>query len=296
MKTRSLSTWEKLKAYKLHDNIYVLMMLSVSVALSIVVFVLPFTRSVKYLPELALACATSLLASIFCIIADVYVKYKSHKNDEFLEGVHEFGINNLHFDKKQLLMDLLDDCDKEIWISGYRLILTHDIMPSIVAALERGAKIKLLICPPWEYSFKAVYSELARVMDNYYKVFSAIAKTCPNVDEVCEVRFTRKPIFNDTYRVDMHLITGPYMHNRDEEHQRITANDFFTIDLIKQSRLYDLIKNEFLTIWDEADEKLDWSKFDDIAEQHRNEDLREIEKIEMMRSACVKLEEKLIYA
>ncbi|MBW4840442.1 MAG: hypothetical protein KZY74_13695 [Paenibacillaceae bacterium] len=45
-------------------------------------------------------------------------------------------------------------------------------------------------------------------------------------------------------------MTGPYMHNRDEDDHRITANDFFTYNLIKKSRLYNLVENEYMTLWD----------------------------------------------
>lgn len=249
-------------------------------------YMIPFFREIKFLPEIALACGTSLLATIFVILADVYVKYQNHKNDQFLEGVHEFGIDNLHFDKQQLLEQLLEDCDQEVWISGYRLILTSKITDYLAKVVGRGAHIKILISPPWKEGFKSVYGVNDRVMDNYFKVFQSIARACPDVENSCEIRFTNKPIFNDTYKVDARLITGPYLHNRDEEHQRISANDFFTYDLVKRSRLYKLVESEFTTLWEEAEETLVWRDFHRIVEDFRNKDLRESEKIELMQSAC----------
>ena len=36
--------------------------------------------------ELWLAMATSLLASIFCLLSDIYVQYKNSEKDQLLEG------------------------------------------------------------------------------------------------------------------------------------------------------------------------------------------------------------------
>ncbi|SMF22909.1 hypothetical protein [Paenibacillus barengoltzii] len=282
------SIWQKLQAYKLHNNVYVVIMLAVSVAGSILIYVSPLRES-RFVPELALACATSLLASIFQLVSDIYVKYKNLENDKLLEGIHEFGINDLHFNKQQLLEHLLKSCDREVWVSGYRLILTSKIAPSLSQAIRQGANLKLLISPPWMDGFKLVYGENDRVIDNYCKVFSAIAKACREagrpVEEVCEVRFTQKPLFSDTYKVDLHIVTGPYMHNRDEDDHRITANNFFTYNLIKKSRLYNLVENEYMTLWEEADSVLVWEAYAKASEQIRIQDLREKEKIELMQEA-----------
>lgn len=282
------SIWQKLQAYKLHNNVYVVIMLAVSVAGSILIYVSPLRES-RFVPELALACATSLLASIFQLVSDIYVKYKNLENDKLLEGIHEFGINDLHFNKQQLLEHLLKSCDREVWVSGYRLILTSKISPSLSQAIKQGAVLKILISPPWMDGFPLVYGENERVIDNYCKVFSAIAKACREanrpVEQVCEVRFTKKPLFSDTYKVDLHIVTGPYMHNRDEDDHRITANDFFTYNLIKKSRLYHLVENEYMTVWEEADSVLVWEEYAKASEQIRIQDLREKEKIELLKEA-----------
>ncbi|MEC2344232.1 hypothetical protein P9H28_09035 [Paenibacillus barengoltzii] len=174
-------------------------------------------------------------------------------------------------------------------MSGYRLILTSKIAPSLSQAIRQGANLKLLISPPWMDGFKLVYGENDRVIDNYCKVFSAIAKACREanrpVEQVCEVRFTKKPLFSDTYKVDLHIVTGPYMHNRDEDDHRITANDFFTYNLIKKSRLYHLVENEYMTVWEEADSVLVWEEYAKASEQIRIQDLREKEKIELLKEA-----------
>ncbi len=293
---RKLSMWAKMRAYRLQNNVYVLMMLIVAVSLSFTIYMMPFSRNVKFLPEITLACGTSLLATIFVVATEIFVKYQNHKNDQFLEGVQEFGIINLHFDKQRLLQELLADCDREVWISGYRLILTSKITNELAEAVKRGATIKMLVCPPWKEAFQSVYGTNERVMDNYFKILYAVKQVTNNVEKTFEIRFTSKPIFNDTYKVDQHLITGPYMHNRDDEYNRITANDFFTYNLVKRSRLYNLVESEFLTIWDEAEEKFDWDKFDEIYTEYRTKDLRESEKIELFRKACVGIHDDETYA
>lgn len=286
---RKLSFWHKLKAYKLHNNVYVVILLFASIVASICIYISPL-RNVQFVSELMLAIATSLLATIFGLISDIYVKYRTFENDQLLEGIHEFGIGNLHFNKKLLLEDLLETANKEVWISGYRLILTSKITASLAQAIQQGACLKLLISPPWREGFKLVYGENARVIDNYCMVFNAIAKACKEkglpVEEVCEVRFTNKPLFSDTYKVDTSIVTGPYMHNQDEDHHRITANDFFTYDLIKKSRLYNLVEKEYLTLWEEADEMLSWKAYLQAAEQIRTSDLREAEKIKLISDSC----------
>ncbi|GFN33488.1 hypothetical protein [Paenibacillus xylaniclasticus] len=288
------SLWNKLQAYKLHNNVYAVLMLGISVVGCFVIYVSPL-QEIRLVPELSLAIATSLLASIFSIIADIYVKYKSHENDMLLEGIHEFGISDLHFNKKQLLEQLLNSCDKEVWMSGYRLIMTSNITASLPRPIHQGAKIKILISPPWLEGFKLVYGENDRVIDNYCKVFNAISKACIeaelSIEQVCEVRFTKKPLFSDTYKVDSHIVTGPFMHNRDEDNHRITANDFFTYNLIKQSRLYELVEKEYLTLWEEADCILEWDRYLPAAEQIRINDLREREKMELLANSCSPLTE-----
>jgi hypothetical protein len=75
------------------------------------------------------------------------------------------------------------------------------------------------------------------------------------------------------------------MHNRDEDDHRITANDFFTYNLIKKSRLYHLVENEYMTVWEEADSVLVWEEYAKASEQIRIQDLREKEKIELLKEA-----------
>lgn len=282
---RKLSFWKKLKAYKLDSNMYVLVLLVVSVIASVIVYLVPAVQQLSFASDLALACATSLLASIFCLISDIYVKFRTYENDVFLESIEEFGINNLHFDKTSLLEYLLEDCRYELWVSGYRLILTASLSKLIGDAVARGIRVRILISPPWNQSFRSIYGTDSKVMDNYCRVFAALMQS-PDVNTLCQVRFTSKPLFNDTYKVDDHLVTGPYLHNRDKDFKRISAKDFFTFDLVRRSPLYQLVSEEYDTLWSESEEALDWEQFAPVLAQIRSGDYRESEKIKLVHSAC----------
>ncbi len=290
---RRESFWQKLKSYRLHHNVYVLLALLVAVIISTLVFYrLYMIGDQGFLFNLMIAISTSLLASIFCMMSDMVVKYKECENDRLVKGLHEYGISNLHFDKLSLLENLMDGCRRECWISGYRLILTRKLIPYIEDAVKRGVNICILVCPPWSDAYKSVYGTQDQTIDNYCKIFQSILRTAgsaSNADKLCQVRFTGKPLFNDTYKVDDYLITGSYLHNRDAEYGRITASDFFSFDLERRSELYNLINDEYLTLWDEATDKLQWDAFAEICEQYWTRDLRESERIGLIQGACLKL-------
>ena len=280
-----LSFFDKLRAYKLTNNVYVLLLLTVSMLLSLACYILPIFQEDSFFPELALAMATSLLASIFCLISDVYVQFKNSEKDQLLEGMHEFGINNLHFDKQELLEQLLPTCEKELFVSGYRLILLDKIAPLLTEVAQRGVEVRAIISPPWFESFRLVYGEKEKVIDHYCRVFRALS--CgPDGGARCQIRFINKPLFSATYKVDQHLITGPYLHNKTIFDGRITANDFFTYDLIRKSRLYELVEAENKTLWDEASLQLNWERFDAAYRDIRNNDYRESEKMAIIFRAC----------
>lgn len=283
---KHLSLWGRIKAYRLKNNVMVMLALVVIFIISIAVYMLPQCRNNEVLSNIALACFTSLLATIFAMIAEIFVKYKTYENDQFLEDIHTFGIANLNKDKETVLRDLLEDCDKEIWISGYRLILTDHIKSDIARVVRKGVTVKALLCPPWSEAFQLVYGTDEKVMDRYFNVLHAISDAKPNKEDY-KILFVDKPLFNDTYRIDQNLVTGPYMHNRDPEYNRIMAKDFFSYNLVKKSKLYSLIENEYLTLCDEAKYQLDWDKFDQAYATLQTGDLRESEKRELLKGACV---------
>jgi len=286
---RNLSFWAKLRAYKLTNNVYVLLLLTASTLISMALYIFPLPNTGDFGPELALAMATSLLASIFCLLSDIYVQYRNCEKDQLLEGMHEFGINNLHFNKQELLEQLIPKCEKELFLSGYRLILLDKVSPLLTLAVERGAQVRVIVSPPWEQSFKLVYGENEKVIDHYCNVFMALLSGGGDAAKRCQVRFINKPLFSDTYKVDNHLISGPYLHNKTVFDGRITAKDFFTYDLNRKSRLYELVEAENSTLWEEADEELDWAVFEQIHREIRSGDFREAEKIALLRKACISL-------
>ena len=284
--------WIKIKAYHMYSQVWVIIVLALIFVLSVVVYQLPDVRGNEVAANLLLALFTSLLVTIFTMTADLFVNYRNHLSEEYLEDMHSFGISNLFQDKKKALQGLLSDCDKTIWISGYRLILTRDLIPDIRAAINRGAKVTAVICPPWSVAYNMVYGDNSKVMDNYYKVFYGIyqeykAKEFPLED--CKVYFVNKPIFSDTYRVDQNLITGPYMHNRDGEFLRLMAKDFFSYDIVRQSKLYNIVNDEFGPLCDDALEVLDFSNIEAENQRFEKSDWTEAQKREEFHKLCKKL-------
>lgn len=284
------SLWQKLRSYKLHHNVYVLMVLLIAtLGTTIAFYFLYISGAEGFLPDLTIAISTSLLASVFCMVSDLILKYKECENDKLIKGLHNYGISDLHFDKKALLEDLIRDSNLECWISGYRLIMTRSLIPCLEDAVERNVKIRILVCPPWSSAYKSVYGSNDLTVDNYCKIFEALlraAKTHETAETRCFVKFTDKPLFNDTYKVDGYLISGSYLHNRDKVHGRITASDFFCFDLERKSELYNLINDEYETLWEEAPAELDWEKFSQISTKYWTGDLRESEKLTLLQSAC----------
>ena len=284
------SLWFKIHAYHLQAQAYVLILVVVLFLISLVLYSIPHIRENVVGGELMLALFTSLLVTIFTMTADIFVSFKQHKSDEYLEEMHSFGIGTLYKNKEEALVKLLADCDKTVWISGYRLILTRKIIHQIDAAIDRGARVTAVICPPWSVAYGMVYGDSGKVMDNYYHVFNHICqhyrKNNYPLDELT-VCFVNKPIFSDTYKVDQNLITGPYMHNRDNEFKRLMAKDFFSYDIVRQSKLFELINNEFLTLCDEAVEILDPTKMEALYDRYELEDWTEAQKIEEFRKILI---------
>ena len=283
----SLSLWQKFLAYKLDTSVYALIALTVGTAVFVWIYLSPPSASTVFVPELALAIATSLLASIFCMLSDTYINYRSRQNDKLLEGLHAFGIRDLHFNKQELILELLRDCGNYLWVSGCRLILTRKIAPAIARQIRTrpDLRIRCLVCPTWTQSYRLIYGEDEHVADNYFAVFRTIQQAYGGRPIQCEVHVIDKPLFNDTYKFDKVTVTGPFLHARDASGGRITANDFFTYDVIRQSRLQALMESEYATLWDEADLELDWARFHDACARYRP-DMTEAEKTALLREAC----------
>lgn len=286
----SLSLWQRFMAYKLDTSVYALLALTVGSVVFIWVYLSPSSASTAFVPELALAIATSLLASIFCMLSETYVNYRSRQNDKLLEGLHAFGIRDLHFNKQALILDLLKDCSNYLWISGCRLILTRKVAPSIARQIRSrlDLRVRCLVCPPWTQSYRLIYGEDSDIMDNYFTVFRTLQQAYGGRPIQCEVHVIDKPLFNDTYKFDKVTVTGPFLHARDASGGRITANDFFTYDVIRQSRLQALMEGEYATLWDEASLQLDWDRFQDACRRYRP-DMKEEDKAALLKECCVKI-------
>ncbi len=283
-----LSFWEKLKAYRLKNNVVIVVILFAIVVLSVLIYLSPQARHNDVSANILMAVFTSFLATIMSLVAEIYVKYKDNERDQFLEDIHTFGINNLNKNKEEVLAELLKDCDSMIWISGYRLIMTNRIKKDVADAIRRGAEVKAILCPPWSQAFHMVYGTNAKVADNYFQVLYAIYQAKEGIEnKEYSIYFTDKPLFSDTYKVDQNLVTGPYMHNRDGEYKRLMAKDFFSYNLVKKSRLYELVESEFLTLCEEATYELDWEKFARAFEEQETKDLNDEQKCRLLQEACV---------
>lgn len=119
--------------------------------------------------------------------------------------------------------------------------------------------MRFLVCPPWEIAHELVYSsDLESSLDNYIYIMRVLSTfEATDTTGVVEVHFSKKPLFNDTYLVDDKIVTSPYMHNKDLTHGVITAKDFFTYELDKEYRLYQLIKDEYEAVWADCEDTLD---------------------------------------
>ncbi len=281
---------EKIKAYKLGTQVTIVGILLLVFLISFIAYQFDAVRTAPVASELVIALFTSLLVSIITLVVDIIVEFNRHKADAYLESIREFGIGNLFINKEYILRDLLSDCDNKIWISGYRLILTKNIKNDIYEAIIRGADFYGLICPPWTEAFGMVYGKREKVIDNYLAVFYQVNKARKELGDSArriKIVFVNKPIFSDTYRVDQRLITGPYMHNKDEENHALTAKDFFSYDLVRKSQLSDLIDAEYRTLYKEAEWELDLDKFDEVYKSIQDGDFCEADKIDLFKSACI---------
>lgn len=246
----SKSLWQNIKARRLDTNVYTLVAFCLLLVISIAAYAI---EPEGVLGEVNLALLTSLLASIFISFFDIYTSYKNFENAEFIDNLYKFGIHNLHFDKETVLRRLIRHARTEIWVSGYRLILTRDLSKDLYDACVRGVSIRFLICPPWEEAYRLIYDNESSTLDNYLEIMRTLDKCygMPGAGTI-EVRFVGKPLFNDTYKVDEKIVTSPYMHNKDIRFGVISANDFFTFELDKNYRLHQLVEDEYTTLWELA--------------------------------------------
>ncbi len=248
--------------------------------------------------EFALAVATSLMASLLCLMSDTFLKIRESKNDTYITKLKSFGIDNLQFNKNEILESVIPNCRHEIWISGCRLIMTSkaSFRQAMVTACRRSRQmhIKLLASPPWSAAYQLIYGQ-EPVCINYIKILQDLLECTRQYGLVLEVHFSEKPLFSDTYKVDDRFITGPYLNCADKYNHRITAKDFFSLDITDpEKELYQIIYNDYMTLWDESPEMLDLDKFAGaLAAAGDVTKCTERERMALLQNCCIKREEKI---
>lgn len=285
-KAKKRSLRKEITHYQLWSNVYFLIALTILTLLSFVTAVIFEDKIVVSLSE---AISTSLLASLLCLICDTSIRYRDSKRDEYINSLKNYGISSLRFNKDILLSNILPKARHEIWISGYRLIMTSGkpFLDGLEAAFKhkKNVEVKVLVVPPYSNSYKYVYGE-DDVFENYRAVFDILGKYIDDPSVSIKIKFTDIPLFNDTYKIDDRIITSPFLHARDEFNNKLTAKDFFTIDITdKESTLYSLIFNEYLSIWKDLNTyEFDLRKFLDLKISGEES----VEKKHSLLKSCIK--------
>ena len=285
MATKSDSLFKRLRVYGLLGNSIILIALVTLFLCSLFVYL-----SFKNEPVLSLSLSifTSLLASIICISADLIIKYIGNEHDAFVGSMRDTGIRRLHFEKQITLNTLIRTAKKELSFTGYRLILTKDLLPSILCAQKARVSIRLLISPFWGLSYKLIYgdSRSERIIDNYSMVLD-IMNNCPSTSEV---RFLDVPFFSDTYIIDDIIITGPFLHVFEQiKTQKISAKSFYTYEIEPGKPAHHLFKEEFENLWTQAKSRVDWDLYIIMSAELRSNDLNYAEQVKLFRSCLAPL-------
>ncbi|MGQ4538201.1 hypothetical protein ACUH94_06665 [Dermabacteraceae bacterium P7074] len=298
---------ERLRAYNLIGNLWVMLAIAIATAVSVAWYVHTWDDP-GVVGNLALAVATSFMATFLIYVVQTYLDYMNRRNEKYLLDIRKMGIGSLHFDKQVRIAKLLDNAVLRCKAVGYRYILTADLSEKLEDLLARGGSLELLIVPPWAEAFKAVYGDKERIAGNYLTVMYAamrgvekrLGNTCvygtdtsvlaKALQERVKIRFVDRPIFNDTYMIDDTIITGPYLHNTDKCYGKISAKDFFTYELLKGHPPFKLIHQEVETLWDEADEQLRWDRFMEVKDYLVSSDLNDKEKQDALKSVLEKCE------
>lgn len=280
---------EYIRQYRLGGNIFFSVLLAI---FSVVFIVLWIKTEAGIAHELSLAVATSLMASLLCLVSDIFLKLHDSKSDQYINTLKSFGIENLQFNKNEVLEELIPKCRDEIWISGCRLIMTGQasFRKALVSACKRSGKlnIKILASPPWSEAYKLIYGE-EDVSMNYIKILADLIHCVEQYGLTLEVHFTEKPIFNDTYKVDERFISGPYLHCADRYNNRITAKDFFSLEITDPEKdLHKIIYQDYMSLWREATSQLDVERFAQIMRMTQEPvKLSPAERLSLIKSACV---------
>jgi len=185
-------------------------------------------------------------------------KEKVYARDTFYKSIKKYGIKNMHHDKKNVLSSWIREAEKEVYVTGYRFIMTLELIDDLIYALNKSKEltVKILTCPPWTDTYKKIFDDDASI--NYMLILKKLKESIPDFDNRISFKYTDKPLFNDTYIVDDHLITSPYVHNRNKVNEKIvviTANKFFSLEIIENSSLFNFFKEDFISIWEDGKTK-----------------------------------------
>lgn len=290
----AIGRWQAIRQYHLTGNLLFLLLLGIFSVTFVLIWAMSDTGM---LHELSIAFATSMIASALCLLSDSMLKYRDSQNDEYINNLKSFGIENLQFHKDELLESIIPKCSHEIWITGYRLIMTgkKTFRKALREACRRnpGLTVRVLVVPPWSETFRLVYGT-EDVIDNYIKIFADLCDCMRQYGTDLEIRFTDKPVFNDTYKVDDRFVTGPYLHCFDDKNGKITAKDFFSLDINDpHKQLYELISKDYMSVWNESTVKLDCHRFMDKFGNGRFVDLSCEEKNKILSECGVSFAETL---
>jgi hypothetical protein len=201
------------------------------------------------------------VAFVVMYIQNLHQKKINERND-FFRSLKEHGIENMHHNKKDVLTAWIKNANNEIYITGYRLILTLSLLDDLLDALSRNKKleVKLLACPPWTDTYKKIFGDDDASI-NYLSLIKKLKDKVSDFEDRVDIRFTDNPLFNDTYIIDNHLITSPYVHNRvntESTSNIITADRFFSLEITDNSSLFNFFKDDFVAVWDsDSTKKLD---------------------------------------
>jgi len=183
---------------------------------------------------------------------------KIYERYSFFRSLKKHGIKNMHHGKQETLSRWIRNAKNEICITGYRLIVTLNLLDDLIFALKKskGLKVKILTCPPWSDTYMKIFNDDSST--NYLLVLNKLRENIPNFDKRISIKVTDKPLFNDTYIVDNYLITSPYMHNLVRENEKsslITADEYFSIEVAEGSRLFRFFKEDFISVWESNETK-----------------------------------------
>jgi hypothetical protein len=197
--------------------------------------------------------ASSFLFAFIIMIFQNRFQQRLYARDAFFKSLKKHGIKDMHHEKKTVLSPWIRNARKEVCMTGYRQFLTLAVLDDLIYALDNSKElcVKILACPPWTDTYKKIFDDDTSI--NYITLLKKLKDKVPDFKRRISIRFTEKPLFNDTYIIDHYLITSPYVHNRSKASVTpgvITADKFFSLEIDDDSSLYHFFKEDFMAVWE----------------------------------------------